>query len=83
MKEGASEGTSMALSTSPLLKQAQLEKVVQEHVWLGFKCLHRWRHHKFFGQLVPIFSTLRAKIFFSCFRWNLTCINLYPLPLSN
>lgn len=44
------------ISSNPLLKQGQLEQVAQDHIQMGFECLHWWRMHNLSVQSIPVFD---------------------------
>lgn len=54
-----------------LLKQVQLEQVVQDHIQLSFEYIHGWRFHNFTRQHVPVSDhCLTKKKCFLMSRWN-------------
>lgn len=44
------------ISFNPLLKKGQLEQVSQDHIQMGFECLHWWRMHNVSVQPIPVFD---------------------------
>lgn len=44
------------IKSYPSLKKGDLQQVAQDHVWLGFKYLLRWKYHSFSGKPLLVFD---------------------------
>lgn len=68
-------------SPIPLIKQGQLEQVIQDHVQSSFDYLQERRLHNTSGTPGPVFDHLHSKRF-PVFRWNFMCFSLSHCLLS-
>lgn len=66
--------------SKPMLKQGHLEQAAETSVWVTSEDL-QGDSTASLGSLCQYSSTRTMKKYFSVFRWNRLCSNLFPLPL--
>lgn len=75
------KGNLEIIQPNPLLKQANLEQVAQDHIQPGLEYLQRRRLHNLSGHPGPALCHPESKEAFPRIQTELLCFSWCPLPL--